>query len=890
MKRVGKILSNLLVAFMTLAMLGILAVIIVFYHYSDDLPDFKQLATYEPPIITRLYAGDGRLLAEYATEKRVYLPLSATPRRVIHAFLAAEDKNFYEHTGIDLFGIVRAMMENIRNFGSNRSLVGGSTITQQVVKNFLLTNEKSLERKIKEAILAFRISRVYSKDRILELYLNQIYLGHGSYGVAAAALNYFNKSTDELSVEEAAFLAALPKAPANYDPRRYYERAKERRDWVIRRMQDDGAISDEEALRAISMPITLRTRDEAETARADFFAEEVRRQLAAMYGSEVLYKGGLYVKTTLDPTLQNYADEALREALMEFDHRRGGWRGPVQKLASTDNWQQALSAIKPETVPVVGNQQLAVVLDVAKERASIGLSDGSKAILPLERAKWARKKLPDGLGPEPAKMSDVVLPGNVILVAPMLEKQNEKEDQKEAKSNIFELQQMPQINGALVALDPHTGRVLAMSGGYAYGGTEFNRATQAKRQPGSAFKPFVYLSALESGFTPATIIEDAPVELSQGVGLPTWKPQNYKGDYLGPATLRTGVEKSRNAMTVRLAVMLGIDRILAIGRRFDIYDKPQRNFSIVLGAAETTLIRLTNAYAMLVNGGKRVSPALIERIDDRNGKTIFRRDTRKCEKCRMETGAGITDSVPPLPEDNRERVVDARVAYQMVSILEGVVQRGTAARARSIGKPLAGKTGTTNDSLDTWFVGFSPDLVVGVFVGYDTPKTLGSRETGGSVALPGFIKFMERALADKPSTPFRIPPGIQLVKIDQDTGQPPIPGLEGRVIYEAFVTGEDIFIPKEKDDGKIDKKKNEEPSQPVPPPPGTIEPDIYAPDIMDPAYDGYNVEGPLPPGYTIPRPYMQQPYRPGALPPIPRRSQGIPETEGAPVEGTGGIY
>lgn len=785
----------------TLIIIGGTAGILLFNHYGKDLPDYSQLAQYDPPTVTRLYAADGRLLAEYATEKRVFVPLSAIPKRVQQAFLAAEDKNFYEHEGIDFTGLLRAVRDNIINYGQGKSLVGGSTITQQVVKNFLLTNEKSIERKIREAILATRISHVYSKDKILELYLNEIYLGLGSYGVAAAAQNYFNKSLDELTVEEAALLAAQPKGPALYNPKKNYDSALERRNWVIERMRDAGFLTGEEAIAAKKLPIELRNRDAAEVARADFFAEEVRRTLADMYGSDVLYQGGLVVKTTLDPVLQKYADHALRKALIDYDRRRG-YRGPIAHMAmfstKPNDWKEQLTKItRDHAYHTLENQKLGLVTTLDDKKATVIFTDESTGTLPFSLMKWTRRVVGDGkLGPEVRRPSDILKLGDVVLVNPLSEEQK-----KTVGDKAWDLAQVPEINGALVVLDPHTGKVLAMSGGYAYGGSEFNRATQAKRQPGSSFKPFVYMAGLENGFTPSTIILDAPVEMSQGEGLPTWKPQNYHDDYFGPTTMRVGLEKSRNTMTVRMAQIIGIEKVMEMGKRLGIYDENlPRNFSIVLGAAETTLLKIVNAYGMIDNGGKHISPSLIERIDDRHGVTIYRRDTRSCMGCILESETQDNRSAPPpIPEDDRETMIDPRVAYQMTSMLQGVTVRGTAARANvEIKKIVAGKTGTTNDSRDTWFVGFSPDLVAGVFVGYDSPRTLGKKETGGSVALPAFIDFMKNALKDQPNKPFRVPKGIELVKVDLHTGVPISVAPPGeKVIDEAFVTGPPLIVPGE---------------------------------------------------------------------------------------------
>lgn len=786
----------------TLLLIGGAAGVLVFNYYSKDLPDYSQLEKYDPPTITRLYAGDGRLMAEYATEKRVFVPLSAIPKRVSNAFLAAEDKNFYEHEGVDFTGLIRAARDNLINYGHGKSMVGGSTITQQVVKNFLLSNEKSFERKIKEAILATRISHVYSKDKILELYLNEIYLGLSSYGVAAAAQNYFNKPLEDLTIEEAALLAAEPKGPSIYDPRKAYDATKERRDWVIDRMEDAGFITAEERDAAKKVPITLRKRDAAEVAHADFFAEEVRRTLGDMYGQNVLYEGGLVVKTTLDPQLQVFADNALRKALIEYDRRRG-YRGPIAHIGSAngkaDDWKTHLAKLaRDHGYHIFGEQKLGLVTGLEDKKATIQFEDGSTGAIPQTLLKWTRRVIADGkLGPEVKKPADILKLGDVLLVGSLTDDEKKLLGANDEKG-AWDLEQIPEVNGAMVVLDPHTGRVLAMSGGYAFGGTEFNRATQAKRQPGSSFKPFVYLTGLENGFTPSTVLLDAPVELSQGAGMPSWKPVNYHDDYLGPITMRVGLEKSRNTVTVRMAQVFGIDKVIATAKRMGIYDNIPRNFSMVLGSAETTLLRIANAYGIVDNGGKRIKPSLIERIDNRHGETIYRRDTRECKSCIIEDAKDINlDTPPPIPPDDREQIVDPRVDYQLVSMLNGVTIRGTAARAWSeLHRTLAGKTGTTNDSNDTWFIGFSPDLVAGVFVGYDKPRTMGKKETGASVALPAFIDFMKNALKDVPDKPFHMPRGIQLVKVNLHTGQPPT-GMEedSRTIDEAFITGGPIFVP-----------------------------------------------------------------------------------------------
>ncbi len=780
----ARLIATLGAALLGLLLLGLLSAWMLFYHYSQDLPSFNKLATYDPPVVTRLYAADGKLLAEYATQRRNYVPLAGIPKRVQQAFLSAEDKNFYTHPGVDFTGVARAILTNVAHAGRAHSPVGGSTITQQVVKNFLLSKDKTFERKAKEAILAFRITQTFSKSRILELYLNEIYLGAGSYGVAAAALNYFNKSVDELTIEEAATLAALPKAPASYDPRINIAAAKNRRDWVIERMLEDGVISPTEAAEALKTPITLRRRSAEEVARADFFAEEVRRQLATKYGANVLYEGGLYVKTTLDPVLQQYADAGLRKALTLYD-RRHGWRGPVRRLTDTENWVAALSAMPRQGVHLIPGQSLALVRKVAPQAAEIGLEDGTQGSIPLEEMKWARRTLgPLSLGPAVTSAAQVLSPGDVVLVSkaeeakkPIEDKKTKgKEAAKPTKQALYSLQQEPQVNGAMVVMDAHTGRVLAMSGGYAYGDTEFNRATQARRQPGSSFKPFVYLAGLEAGLKPNTIILDGPIELSQGAGLPAWRPQNYTNDFLGPVPMRQGLEQSRNAMTVRLATMIGVNRPLDVSKRFGIYDNPPRQYSVMLGSQETTLIRLATAYSMIANGGERVHASLIERIDDRHGKPLFRRDARLCALCQLPENAKGTLPDMPTPPEQVERVADAATVYQLTHMLEGVVERGTATKAKILGRPLAGKTGTTNDSRDTWFMGFTPDLLVGTYVGFDTPRSLGKKETGGAVALPGFIEFMQAAMKDVPPKPFPVPPNIRFVAVDKHSGQP-IPGM-----------------------------------------------------------------------------------------------------------------
>lgn len=748
-------------------------------YYGKDLPDYSELRNYEPPIVTRLYAGDGRLMAEFAQERRVFVPIEFIPDRVKHAFIAAEDQNFYTHSGVDLLAITRAALRYGKDklTGVRRRPQGASTITQQVAKNFFFSSEVDLSRKFKEAILAYRMTKTMTKDHILELYLNQIFLGGGSYGVAAASLYYFDKSLEELNVAEAAYLAALPKAPNNYHPVKDHERALARRNWVIGRMLDEGYITQSQADLAIAYPLEMKS-DTSESVEAPYFAEEVRRELAGHYGEDALYQGGLAVKTSVDPTYQNIAERSLRDGLMAYDMRHG-YRGGIAKLESMDDWRKQLTDLSvPEGT--LRDWYPAVVLEVVAGSAKLGFVEREQGVLKLDDAKWARKYLNEGyaLGPAVSSLTQVVEMGDVVLV--------EAKTGEDVK-NEYLLRQVPIIQGAMIALDPHTGRVLAMQGGwnYQYGGSEFNRATQAKRQPGSAFKPFVYLAALDKGFTPATLVLDAPFVLEDEVA-GTWKPTNYSKEFYGPTPLRVGIEKSRNLMTVRLADFLGMDLVSQYSDHFGITDRMQPLLANSLGAAETTLLRMTAAYGMLVNGGKKITPTFIDRIQNRHGNTVFKHDARSCIGC----GEMIKWEGQPVPEvpDGRAQIADPRTTYQMVSIMEGVVQRGTGVRLRSLNRPLAGKTGTTNESRDAWFIGFTPDLVVGVYTGFDNPRSLGRRETGSSVALPVFQSFMEEALADVPPVPFRRPPGIRSIRINAETGVRARPG-DQKVIWESFVTG-----------------------------------------------------------------------------------------------------
>ncbi|MFN3233361.1 MAG: penicillin-binding protein 1A [Alphaproteobacteria bacterium] len=771
------------IALTLMLVVGVISVFAVLYRFGAALPDVTQLRDYEPPVTTRVYAADGQLLTEFARERRLFVPIEAVPQEVINAFLAAEDQNFHKHSGIDFVGILRAAITNLQNLGSDRRLVGASTITQQVAKNFLLSNEVSYERKIKEAILAFRIEDALEKDRILELYLNEIYLGRGAYGVASAALSYFDKSLNELTLPEIAYLAALPKAPNNYHPVRKYDEAVARRNWVLGRMYDEGFIDKDtyQASRASELiPATARGNVDF---TADYFNEEVRRELVELYGFDSLYEGGLAVRSTLDPRLQAIAEKALKDGLVAYD-RRHGWRGALAQV-DVSNWLEELRAL--DVSQGHSNWRLAAVLDVGSDGIDIGFRDGLKGRIAFSEMRWARAWLENQrVGPRPSKPADVVSAGDVIVVEKHVETDDAGNPVESADSaGRYALRQIPEIEGSIVALDPHTGRVLALVGGFDYADSQFNRATQAARQPGSAFKPFVYAAALDNGFTPSDLILDAPFVIDQGPGLPKWKPSNYSRKFYGPSTLRLGIEKSRNLMTVRLAQNVGMDKVSDYAERFGVMNDLPQTLAMSLGAGETTLLNITTAYAMLVNGGKRIQPSLIDRIQDRRGKTVWKHDTRPCDACKSALWS--YGDVPEL-RDLRQQVIDAGTAYQVVSILEGVVQRGTGVRVRAVGKPLGGKTGTTNDSFDTWFVGFSPDLAVGVFAGFDTPATLGPRETGSSVSAPIFRDFMAEALADQPATPFRIPSGIRLVRVNAKTGLPARPG-ERNTILEAFQPG-----------------------------------------------------------------------------------------------------
>jgi penicillin-binding protein 1A len=762
------------------------AMMYVILDVSKDLPDYKQLASYEPPVMTRIHAADGSLLAEYADQRRLFVPINSVPKRLIQAYISAEDKTFYTHGGLDWRGIAAAGLRYAQVKITGRGqIVGASTITQQVAKNFLLGNEQTITRKLREAIIVQRMEKAFSKDQILELYLNEIFLGLNSYGIAAASLNYFGKSLNDLSLDEMAYLAALPKGPNNYHPFKHKDRAIERRNWVLLQMFDNGYITQAELDDATKKPLVVSPRPfGAQLFAAESFAEEVRRELSAMYGKDTLGKGGLSVRTTLDPKLQIFARQALARGLISFDRKRG-YRGAVKKVDVSGDW--GLQLATPRAPNDVAPWRIAVVLSVTDAGAEIGLQpklmpDGKldtvreTGTVPVELLGWARKYV-DGtaLGPKITKASDVLEPGDVIYVAPSTDQGK------------WHLVQMPEVEGALVAMDPHTGRVLSLVGGFSYGNSQFNRAIQAMRQPGSSFKPIVYAAALDNGYTPSSVILDAPVEYKMPNGT-VWRPKNYQKKFFGPSTLRRGIEQSRNVMTVRLADDLGMTKVADLAQRLGIYDKLPHQLAMALGAGETTLLKMTTAYSIFDNGGKKVEPTLIDRVQDRYGRTIYKYDKRDCTLCKQDSyTAGSTE---PDLADVREQVMSPYTAYQITSMMEGVVQRGTGKKLLVVGKPVAGKTGTSSDEKDAWFVGYTPDLAVGVYVGYDTPKPMGAKRTGGELAAPIVADFMRFALREQPATPFRVPRAIELIPINANTGQRAVFGQEG-VILEAFKPGDE---------------------------------------------------------------------------------------------------
>ena len=756
----NKFLKNTFILLASFILLSGILIIGTLWIYSNDLPDYKYLKNYKPPVSSKVYSGNGELVADFSKEKRIFVPFNSIPKNVINSFLSAEDKNFFSHPGVDAKGVLRAVINNISNLLYSKRLEGASTITQQVAKNFLLTNEVSLNRKIKEAILAFRIERALSKERILELYLNQIYLGQGTYGIAAASLEYFDKSIKELGYAEAALLAALPKAPSKYDPYKYPKVAKFRRDLVLKNLEENKFITKKKFIELKDSKLKLKRRKIEIVNEANSFTEEVRRTVKDIYGFEKLYSQGLSISTPLKISYQIEALKSLRKGIEDFDRRRG-WRGPITNKISNKNWQKITSQFKLD--PTL-NWYLAEISKIENNEIEFDFIDkkknNSNRILNYKDIKWSI--------PKKKSIEDIHKIGDIIFV--------------KKKNNSWSLKQYPKVNGGIVVLDPITGNVLALVGGFNFKKSEFNRVTQAQRQPGSAFKPIVYAAALENGFAPNSIILDAPFVESQGVGLKNWKPENYGKKFYGPSTLRKGIEYSRNLMTVRIAKILGLQKILDLSKKLNIYDEIPELLSVSLGAAETSLINLTSAYAPFVNGGKKINPKLISRIQDRRGKTIFNADKRKCIGC--EKISYLEDKIP-LIQDERKQIITAETAYQITSMMEGVVLRGTGRKLKNLNLPLAGKTGTTNKNMDAWFLGFTSKLVIGTYVGFDEPKSLGKYETGAKAALPIFKKFVQNVVKRREALPFKVPKNINLVMVDLETGLQPNESTK-KIIYESF--------------------------------------------------------------------------------------------------------
>ena len=818
-KRKRSKLELLFMALFFVSVFFLFMFIFVFMRYGVNLPDYNQLSEYKPPVTSRFYAGDGSLLTEYATEQRIFVPLKDIPPNLINAFISAEDKNFWNHSGIDLVGIVRATIINVKNkiLGGGRRMVGASTITQQVAKNFFLSSEQSLTRKIKEIILALKMERAFSKRHILTLYFNQIFLGFRSYGVAAAALNYFNKSLDELTLAECAFLAALPKAPNNYNPVTNKDRAIVRRNWVLDRMVEDGYISEAEAEIAKNDDIEVSESFISKNQRYSlYFSEEVRKFLSGIYGEEQLYSGGLVVRTTINPEYQKIATRVLRNALLNYD-KTHGWRGAEKHIDLDDEtllqdvaiqkqlesgkqlWQVLLS--KTELISGVeddGWRKAIVIDDVEKNVASIGFTNGDVGSVTMESAGWNKVLVDKESEPVSVKnLSDLIKRGDIILVKKV-----------DGSSSVYSLQQVPELNGAMVVLDPHTGRIFAMVGGFSYSRSKFNRATQAYRQPGSTIKPFVYLTAIENGYTPSSVILDAPVVLEKADG-ELWRPENYDNAFAGEITLRRALEKSKNNPTIRIAKDIGVRTFLKNALKFGVYKKvDEPNLSMALGSGDTTLLGMTSAFAKIINGGKNIDTYIVDRVQDRNGKTVYKNDTRECENC---SGVEwVENSLPPEIKDDKEQLSDPVSLYQIVNILQGVVERGSGWKARIQGKTIGGKTGTSNDQKDVWFIGGTPDLVAGVFLGYDQPKSLGSYAAGGSLAAPVFKDFMTQVLKDKKDVAFRVPAGVSLVRVNRETGKPAtVNDSNFNVVLEAFKEGTEPFgFDAEKSNSFDDKKSS----------------------------------------------------------------------------------
>ena len=732
--------KNIFIIVLSLFLLISVSILIVLWTFSNSIPDYRFLKNYKPPVSSKMYSGNGELVADFSKEKRIFVPYEAIPKNVINSFLSAEDKNFFSHPGVDAKGVMRAIINNIQNIMSSKRLEGASTITQQVAKNFLLTNEVSFNRKIKEAILAFRIERSLSKERILELYLNQIYLGSGAYGVAAASLEFFDKSIKELNYNEAALLAALPKAPSRYNPYRNKDLAKFRRDLVLKNLYENNFIDQEKYLELKDQPIELKKVKKVYLENAQYYIEDVRKNIIEKLTYDKVYNQGYNINTPINLELQKIATQSLRNGLVAYD-RRKGWRGPIKNIKYSKDWYKKVE--KKFRLEKSIEWQIAIVKKINQFNSKIETENGLQSLINYKDISWTKKEF-----------KDLFKVGDVIYV-------------KKIDTNSYGLQQLPKINGGIVVMNPFTGRVLALSGGFSFKNSEFNRVSQAFRQPGSAFKPFVYALALENEYTPSSLILDAPLVLDQGTDLKKWKPENYGKKFYGLSTLRVGLEKSRNLMTVRIAQNLGVDKIANFTKRMNIYKNPEELLSISLGSAETTLLNLTTAYCSFVNGGKLIKPVLIDRIQDGEGNTIINNENRKCINCDK---ISFTGKEFPKIEDDYEKVISPQTAYQLTSILQGVVKRGTGKKLKKLGLNLAGKTGTTNDNTDAWFVGFTSNLVIGVYVGMDNPKPLGKFETGSKAALPIFEEFVKKGVKKSEARPFKIPDEITLMVIDPNTG------------------------------------------------------------------------------------------------------------------------
>ena len=736
----NKLFKNIFIVFISFSLFFLILSVGILWSFSNNIPDYKFLKNYKPPVSSKMYAGNGDLVADFSKEKRIFVPFSSIPKKVINSFLAAEDKNFFKHPGVDAKGVLRAVINNIKNIMTSKRLEGASTITQQVAKNFLLTNEVSLNRKIKEAILAFRIERALSKERILELYLNQIYLGSGSYGVAAASLEYFDKSIKELNYNEAALLAALPKAPSRYNPYRNIKVAKFRRDLVLKNLMENDFLKLEEFEKLKNQKIVLKKTKRIFLEDAQYYIEDVRKNIIEKLSYEKVYKQGFNINTPINLELQKIATNSLRKGLIEYDKRKG-WRGELVNLTYKKNWFEGLDNFKLEKS--IG-WEIAIVKEINQFQIEIETQNKKNGLIEYKDISWIKKEF-----------DEIFNVGDVIYV-------------KKIKSNKYSLKQLPKINGGIVVMDPYTGRVLALSGGFSFKNSEFNRASQALRQPGSAFKPFVYALALENGYTPTSLVLDAPLVLDQGSDLNMWKPENYGKKFYGPSTLRVGLEKSRNLMTVRIAQNLGVDKVVNFSENLGIYENPDELLSISLGSKETTLLNLTSAYSAFVNGGKLVTPILIDRVQDSEGYTLVNNENRKCINCDQ---ISFTSDVYPEIRDNYKKVFSPQTAYQITSLLEGVIQRGTGKKLRKLKLNLAGKTGTTNKNTDAWFIGYTSNFVVGVYVGMDNPEPLGKFETGSKTALPIFENFVKKAVKKSEARPFKVADDITMMIVDSNTGQ-----------------------------------------------------------------------------------------------------------------------